>query len=100
MSGERLREHKEKLIQIRAYNMYSFPELLPKEFRGEGRDIRRDYNPGYFTSSFAYDMKNDKVDAYFNSHVSRISFEEFFEACSQETKEYILFNLDFFNPSK
>lgn len=96
----RIQEHRHKLIHIGKQGIaYSFPEFLPERFCGNGQDIRRDYNVGYFDYCFWYDSEKDRVGYYFNNRGLMISFEEFFDHCCMETKEYILFNLDFFNPS-
>lgn len=82
--------------------LYSFPEFLPKEYSGYGLDIRRDYNELYFESFFKYDSNIDRVIQYYKVEelqVRKISFDDFFEACSEEIKEYLIFNFDFFIPN-
>ena len=101
MYKTRLDEHKHKIHHIGGSSaMYSFPELLPEIYRGNNGDIRRDYNVGYFLYSFHYLREIDKVSFYYSGVGKEVSFEEVFNACCEETQEYILFNLDFFRPTR
>lgn len=74
-------------------NTFSFPEF---------RDLTYD-NETYYTLVFRPDIRpdicRDRVAYYMNCWGKRISFEEFFEKCNDDTKEQIIFNLDFFRPT-
>lgn len=103
-AGPRLLEHREKLIHIDVgyVTHYSFPEFLPARYDGSHGDIRRDYNPAYFDCSFSYNEQKDQVTKYYQSVkgvLFFLEFDDFFERCKEDTKEYILFNLDFFRPT-
>lgn len=98
--SSKLDEHRLRICHISGSSaMYSFPELLPEVYRGNNGDIKRDYNVAYFLYSFHYLKELDKISSYYSGVGKRVSFEEVFNACCEDTQEYILFNLDFFQPA-
>lgn len=67
----------------------SFPEFADNTWDSET----------YYKYVFRVNQDYNRVVCYTNAWGTKLSFEDFFEKCCEETKHHILFNLDFFRPT-